>query len=207
MRIAAILLAAGASCRFGADDKLLAPIDGVALVRRTADVLAASATDPILAVVAPNNRAVARVLDGARVTLVDNARHATGMGTSIAAGIRALPADTEGALLVPADMPALSTRLVERIVAAFRTAHGERIVHAVDSAGAQRNPVLWPRRHFHRLAALDGEAGGKAILARLADEATTVRADDDHELDDIDTPEDLARWTDRRPGTGTGRRT
>ena len=205
MRVAAILLAAGASRRFGAADKLLVAIDGVALVRRSADVLARSSADPVLAVVDPDNAAIARALDGARATLVANPRHRAGLGTSIAAGIRALDSEIDGALVVPADMPALTTRLIERILAAGVERQGRAIVHAVDSTGIQRNPVLWPRRHFHRLAALDGEAGGKAILAAHADAATAVAADDDHELDDIDTPEELAAWTERHLATSRPR--
>lgn len=206
MRVAAILLAAGASRRFGAADKLLATLDGVPLVRRTADVLAAAGIDTILAVVDPANAAVARALEGTRATLVPNPRHAAGMGASIAAGVRALPAAIEGALVVPADMPALSTHLLARIRAAFGEHQGRAIVHPVDAAGIQRNPVLWPRRHFHRLAALDGEAGGKAILAAYAGEAIGVAADSEHELDDIDTPEELAAWTERHRATGRLRR-
>lgn len=204
MRVAAILLAAGASRRFGPADKLLVEIDGVPLVSRTADVLVACVLDPIIAVVAPGNWAVARALANTRTTRIVNPSHTAGLGTSIAAGMRALPPDIDGVLIVPADMPSLMPRLVRRIATAFDAAGGTHIVHAVDAGGAQRNPVLWPRRHFHRLAALDGEAGGKAILAALADETTAVYADDDHELDDIDTPEDLARWNSRHPSPASG---
>lgn len=189
----AILLAAGASRRFGAENKLLARIGGEALVERVARRLAEAGFAETVAVVAAQGSAVATVLAGLGVRVVVNPEAGRGMGASIAAGIAALGAECEGVLIAPGDMPGLSPALLQRIVAAFRDSGGERIVYAALSDGEQRNPVAWPRRFFPALAALSGTGGGKALLAANRAEAIAIPAAA-HEVADIDTADDLARW-------------
>jgi molybdenum cofactor cytidylyltransferase len=58
--------------------------------------------------------------------------------------------------------------------------------------GKRGNPVRWSRRHFAALMALDGDVGGKALLAGLPTPPTEVSAPDDGVLEDIDTPAALA---------------
>lgn len=198
MRVAAVLLAAGASRRFGDRDKLLVEISDTPLVRHVGSALAASRVSDVVAVVQPGHAPLLATLKGLPVRIAENPRHEAGLGTSIAAGISALSPDCDGALVVPGDLPGLTAGLFDQLIAAFEAADAARIVYPVTSRGAQRNPVLWPRRLFHRLAALDGEAGGKSLLTELASEATPVRVADDWQLEDIDTPADLATFLARR---------
>jgi len=196
--VAGIILAAGASRRFGGADKLLVPIDGVALVRRVANVLFASQVSPVIAVVAPDRPAIVAELEAAGSQWIENPAAAAGLGTSIAVGICAVPASTDGALIVPGDMAGLTSTFVDRLIAVFVAGQGQSVVYPVTSSGEQRNPVLWPRHLFHRLAALGGEAGGKSILADPALNRVPVAADDERQLEDIDTPQDLAAYLARR---------
>ncbi len=206
-RVSAVLLAAGASRRFGHEEKLLAAIGGEPLAARVTRVLREAGIGEIVAVVREDCGPVAAALSG-RVTRVVCAPGAVyGMGSSIAAGIAALgPAaqgnECAGALVVPGDMPGLTPALVRRLTEAFERNAAARIVYAALD-GAQRNPVLWPRRLFPELAALAGETGGKAILARHPGDAVAVAATAS-EVADIDTPDDLARWSSSfTPGRST----
>lgn len=189
--IAAVVLAAGASRRFGKANKLLAPFDGTALVARVVQTLAAAGIEDIVAVTGCDAEAIAAALTGHRVRCVHNARWEAGMGGSIAVGVAALAADVRGALLVPGDMPLLAAETVGALAGRFAAARGERIVFAADAAGAQRNPVIWPRRFFAELRALPPAAGGKELLRRHADKAIGVPVADAL-LADVDTVEDLA---------------
>jgi molybdenum cofactor cytidylyltransferase len=191
--MAAILLGAGGSRRFGAEDKLLARIGGEALVVRVARRLGEVGFAQTVAVVAAEGSTVATVLSGVGVRIVVNPDAGRGMGASIAAGVTALGADCDGVLIVPGDMPGLSADLLRRIAAAFRDHGGERIVYPALGDGEQRNPVAWPRRFFPALASLAGQGGGKALLAANRAEAISVPAAA-HEVADIDTADDLARW-------------
>jgi molybdenum cofactor cytidylyltransferase len=192
-RVGAVLLAAGASRRFGAADKLLAPLAGKPLVRWTAEAVSGSSLAPVVVVTGPDPAPFAAALAGLTgLRFVPNPDAERGMGTSIAAGIAALGAEgLDGAAVVPGDMPLLSTALIDALAAAFRAVNGGRIVYAAAADGAQRNPVLWPARHFADLARLDGAGGGKAILAAHAAEGLAVPNMPEWRLADIDTPADL----------------
>lgn len=198
MRVDAVVLAAGASRRFGGGSKLLAEVAGRPLLRRVAEAVAASRAEEILVVVPPDAGGLREALAGLPLRVVENLHHAAGMGASIASGVRALDPACEAALIVPGDLPGLTAQLIDRLIAVLEADPGRPIVYAATAAGAQRNPVLWPRRHFHRLAALAGEAGGKAILAEQTHETRAVPVADESQLADVDTPEDLAAFLGSR---------
>ena len=190
-RIAAVLLAAGASRRFGEANKLLADIGGEPLVRRVARVLVASGLAEIIAVTGGEPKSCTAALDGLPVRCVHNESWAAGMGGSIAAGIRALALKIDGAFIVPGDMPFLDAALFRQLVAEFDGSGGGKIVFAATPEGEQRNPVLWPRRYFPQLAALRGPEGAKRLLQRAGAETIRVIVEDPIEFSDVDTPADL----------------
>ena len=187
-RIAAVILAAGRSTRMGPANKLLADLNGKPLVRWVAEAALASQTRPVLAVVGHQTAEVKAALAGLDVTLVDNPDYATGLASSLKAGIRALPQTIDGALVLLGDMPRITAAHIDRLIAA--SASGRIIVPMHE--GQRGNPVLWPARYFPELLALEGDAGAKPLL--------TTHAADIHEVDlgtdaiflDIDTPDALA---------------
>jgi molybdenum cofactor cytidylyltransferase len=186
--IAAVVLAAGASQRFGDDNKLLARIDGRTLIERVVNALAIGGAADIVVVTGHDRTAVETALRGRPVRFAHNANWETGMGSSIGAGIAALDESAAGAFIVPGDVPLLSAQLVASLIGAF--ASTERIVYPATRAGEQRNPVLWPRRHFGALLALPRSTGAKALLQLVASDCLAVAADD-AVLSDVDTPADL----------------
>ena len=112
--------------------------------------------------------------------------------SSIGTGIRALGAEMSGAFVVPGDMPFLTAGLFVVLRDEFGRAGGERIVVPTTPDGAQRNPVLWPRRHFAEFARLGGPEGGKPLLRRHWDQIVKVPVVDPNVFADVDTEEDLA---------------
>ena len=191
MKLAAVLLAAGASTRFGVVNKLLAPLGGKALIRHGADVLAAAGLDEIVAVTGADSAAITQVLAGLPIEVFANPQSGGGMGSSIAAGIAALRGDPDGVFIVPGDMPGITTQLLALLSQAFHTAGSNSAVYPVRGDGVQSPPVLWPRAALGDLAQLSGPQGGKQLLARFGGVAVAV--DDERLLADIDTVADLAR--------------
>jgi molybdenum cofactor cytidylyltransferase len=189
--IAAVLLAAGASRRFGEENKLLAHIDGRTLLERIVNALAIAGIADIVVVTGHDRAAVEEALRSRPVRFVHNGRWESGMGSSIAAGVAGLDAHAVGCFIVPGDVGLLPPRLVSDLVTAFEQREHDCIVYPTTATGEQRNPVLWPRRHFGALLALPPDKGAKALLQLVASECVAVAADD-AAISDIDTPADLA---------------
>jgi molybdenum cofactor cytidylyltransferase len=196
-RIAAIVLAAGRSSRFEHGNKLSAKIDGVPLVRRVLTAVEASAVTDILLIVAPEAHEILEAAGAGRWRTVVNTQFEQGLASSIRAGVAALPETTDGALVVLADMPEISTHLIARIIDANSEYGGGVIVYPASEKGRQGHPVLWPRRLFPELALLEGDTGGKILLQKHKGMSRPVLVTGNSPFLDIDTNADLARYKAR----------
>ena len=189
-RIAGLVLAAGRSTRMGGPNKLLEEINGKPLVRIVAEQALASRASPVIVVTGHQRERVERALAGLRVTLVHNPDFADGLSTSLKAGIKAVPAEADGAIVTLGDMPQVSAKLLDRLIAAFDPEHGALVVVPTFD-GKRGNPVLWAQRFFSDLMAVEGDVGARHLIAGYAEAVTDVPVDDAAALTDIDTPEAL----------------
>ncbi|HEY0836513.1 MAG TPA: molybdopterin-binding/glycosyltransferase family 2 protein, partial [Azospirillum sp.] len=123
-RIAALVLAAGRSTRMGGPNKLLADLDGRALVARTVDAALASRARPVIVVTGHQRDEVTAALAGRPVQFVHNPDFAEGLSTSLRAGLAAVPADADGALVCLGDMPEVSGVVIDRLIAAYNPVEG-----------------------------------------------------------------------------------
>ncbi len=197
LRIAAIILAAGQSQRFGGDDKRLAVIDGEPLLRRVVLRVAKSVVGDVFVVMGPDDDETSdavRALSGLSIIRITNRKARDGMGSSIAAGVTAVGPEIDGVLVVPADMPDVSPELIDKLIKKFEAGAGEGVVVPTDDSGRQRNPVLWSRSLFPTLMKLDGPAGGKAIIRAHGALVQTVTWADERAFHDIDTREELSGY-------------
>jgi molybdenum cofactor cytidylyltransferase len=189
-QVAAIVLAAGRSTRMGGPNKLLAEISGKPLVRIAAEQALASRARPVIVVSGHERSRVEAALAGLPVRLVHNPDYADGLSTSLKAGLAAVPADVDGAIVCLGDMPQVSSALIDRLVCAFDPEFGALVV--VPTIGGKRgNPVVWSRRFFADLARLEGDVGARHLIASYAEVVAEVPVEDAAALTDVDTPEAL----------------
>jgi molybdenum cofactor cytidylyltransferase len=177
VRIAGILLAAGRSTRFGADDKLAAQLDGRPLLHHAADAMHAAPVAWRLLVRSEG----ADGLDGFETVRV---AQGTEMSRSLATGIdaaRTIGADA--ALITLADMPFVTP---DHLAALIEACTGRDALFASDANGRRSPPALFGADWFEALIAATGDAGGRHLLAR----AIAISTPPDM-LRDIDTPSDL----------------
>jgi molybdenum cofactor cytidylyltransferase len=202
-RIGAVLLAAGRSRRMGGPNKMLADIPGsspgtgVPMVAHVARRLLASRARPIIAVLGNQAEAVEDALGKLPVERVRNPEFADGLSTSLKRGIAALPRDLDGALICLGDMPLISGRHLDRLIAAFNPLEGRAII-VPTRRGKRGNPVLWAKRFFSEMAELAGDVGAKHLIGEHAELVAEIEMDDDAILVDIDTPEALDALRERR---------
>jgi molybdenum cofactor cytidylyltransferase len=187
LEVGAVLLAAGASTRYGAENKLAAEIGGRPLVRIVAATLVAAGLLEIIVVTGAGAAEVERALAGLAVRFAQS-----GMGSSIAAGVSALNPNTAGAFVVPGDMPLLTVSLLRGLTEEFERSGGAKIIYPATPQGEQRNPVLWPRQYFPQLAGLSGNGRGKDLLRKFSNLCVPIETSDEIALKDVDTVEDLA---------------
>ncbi len=211
-RIGALLLAAGQSRRMGGPNKLLAEIPGsspgtgVPMVARVAQRLLASRARPIVAVLGNRADEVDTALGRLPVERVRNPDFADGLSTSLRRGLAALPDELDGAVVCLGDMPLISGRHLDRLIAAFNPLEGRAIV-VPTRHGKRGNPVLWARRFFPEMARISGDVGARHLIGEHAELVAEVEMDDDAILVDIDTPEALAALRARgKPSGATAER-
>lgn len=194
-----VLLAAGMSRRFAAGNKLLADVGGRAMVRTVADRLKEAFPGVrLIAVTGHQASAVRAALTEAADDFVHNADYASGIASSVAAGVRAVT-EGRGAMIVQGDMPALSAGLLGQLAQAFAENGGRAIVFPQTPDGRQRTPVTWPADLLPELSQLTGDTGAKPLFARHQDRLHPVPVADEAELADLDTVEVLDAWNRLNP--------
>jgi len=199
--VACIVLAAGRSTRMGGANKLLADIGGRPMVRRVVEAALASRARPVLVVTGHQAASVKAALAGLEVAIVDNPDYAVGLSSSLKAGIGAVPAGCDGALVLLGDMPQIEGAHLDRLMAAFAAEQGAAIV-VPTREGRRGNPVLWARAYFAEMLQLGGDAGAKRLMAAHAGEVREVDLGTDAIFADVDTPEALAQVRGGRTAPG-----
>jgi molybdenum cofactor cytidylyltransferase len=191
-KVAAVVLAAGQSRRMGGPNKLLETVGRTPLVRRVVEQVLASKAEPVVVVTGHQREKVEQALSGLSVRFAHNPDYAEGLSTSVKTGIAALPPEADAALVILGDMPQIDAGLLDRLAGAFDPARGALIV-VPTSAGKRGNPVLWARRFFPELSALQGDVGARHLIGTYADAVAEVPVDDHAAFFDVDTPDALAK--------------
>jgi molybdenum cofactor cytidylyltransferase len=184
--IVGILLAAGASRRFGGDKLMHRLPDGVPMAVAAAMKLRA-ACRRVIAVVRPGHASLASLLAEAGCEIVPCPQAELGMGESLAAGVRATP-DAAGWLLALADMPFITASSHQAVLSRLQAGAS---LAAPQYAGRRGHPVGFAREWYPQLTALTGDQGAKGILESHRQKLILCPVDDPGVIRDIDRPENL----------------
>ena len=165
--LCAVVLAAGASRRYGSP-KQLARYRGEALVARSVRLAYEAGAGTVCVVLGYRSEAIRRVLQQGRVPVGDtntvrNPRWRDGMGRSLACGVRTLDPRARAVLVCLADQPLLEAADLAVLVRAWRGS--PQCIVASCYAGKPGVPAIFPRSHFAALKALSGDRGARVLLA------------------------------------------
>jgi len=188
-RVAGVLLAAGTSSRMGRN-KLFLRLGGTSVLRRAVATAREAGLDPVLVVLGHESDRALAELEGLSCTPVLNQEYASGMNTSVRAGISAVPADATGAVLMLADMPFVTAGMLRSLVDRYRAGEQPLVVSTYGEVLAP--PILYGRPLFGELRALDGDGCGKRVVKAHRAEAIEVEWPPSA-LTDLDVPDDLER--------------
>ena len=190
MSLAILLLAAGSASRMRGGDKLMEQVMGRPLIAVMAS-RALQVTNLVLVALPGPDHCRTRALSGLAVTPVAVLDASEGMGASIRTGVAALPQQTEAVMILPADMPDLTTADLRQMATLWQ-AHPDALHRETASDGTPGHPVIFPARLFPALRRLSGDTGARAVLKGESILPTALPAR--HALTDLDTPEDWAKW-------------
>ena len=182
MRIAAVVLAAGAARRFGSDKRLYM-LDGTPMLARTLAVYRTVFAD-VGVVVRPGEPTVAKLVRaaGCRVVEAADARH--GQSRSLSAGVRAME-DFDALVVGLADMPFVQAATLRSLVATI-SAHPEHIARPRHD-GRPGNPIGFPASYFGALTSITGDIGAREVVA-ASDQVILFDTEDAGVLRDVDYP-------------------
>jgi xanthine/CO dehydrogenase XdhC/CoxF family maturation factor/CTP:molybdopterin cytidylyltransferase MocA len=186
-KTAVILLAAGASSRFEAGDKLLAELGGAPVLQRSSKLQSLS-DGSNLAVIGPEQPARAELLRKGGWTVFENPNAKTGQASSLKTGLKHVPRDADQILILLADMPLVPDAHINALIAAMQPG-----IEAVmtESDGTLMPPAIFSKAQIADLMAVEGDMGAKGVFKTLRN-TRTVQLDPTKAMD-IDAVADLER--------------
>ena len=191
--ITGIILAAGLSRRMGTD-KLLLPVDGIALVERVMQAADASLLDDI--VVVYQNPVVRKLAERYRIRQVYNPDAVLGQSASIKAGVLAALPEAQAYMFLPGDQPRLDSATINLLIAAWQDRKDHIIIPVY--GGRRGSPVVFSARFREHLLALESDTGGRAVIEQAPEMVCCVDMPDADAGIDIDTPEEYEYCTHER---------
>lgn len=198
-RVAGIVLAAGSSTRMGRN-KLLLDVGGETLVRRAVRLAGEAGLDPVILVTGHARRTVEREVRNLDCTLAFNPDHETGIQTSVACGIAAVPEACAATIVMLSDMPFVTARMVRTLVERHAETDAPLVVSRYGDVNAP--PILYGRGLFGEISRM--RAGcGREVVRRHHERAVPVDWPADR-LRDLDRPDEYEAA--RREFAGVGSR-
>lgn len=186
--VGAVLLAAGRSSRFGAENKLLATVDGEPVVRNAAQSLLRPSLAERVAVVGHEATSVRDALP-VGFSIRYNEEYRDGQHTSVQEGVKAAREGAwDAAIFVLGDMPFVAPATIESLREHFEDDRGSIVAPTYD--GDWGNPVLFGATHYDVLADSPRDEGGRQLVETHPD-TVRIAVDDPGIHRDIDYPGDL----------------
>jgi molybdenum cofactor cytidylyltransferase len=190
--VVGVILAAGTSSRMG-KNKLFLELGGATVLRRAVRTAQAAGLDPVLVVLGHESERARSELAGLSCTGVVNPDYQSGIDTSLSAGIAAVPATAEAAVVMLADMPLVTAEMVRELVEHWRGSGAPLAISLYGEVVAP--PILYARALFPELRAVEG----KSVVNRHRNDAV-ILARPAAALEDLDVPDDVERiraWMER----------
>jgi molybdenum cofactor cytidylyltransferase len=188
---AGLLLAAGRSSRLGSPKQLL-PFGRSTLLGHVLLQTLNSDLDRVILILGHQARRIKASLGSEtrhpKLEIVENTHYALGVSSSIAAGLHAVEAEFEQVMIMLADMPRVTTRLINHLL--HRTAHTHAPLCAVKLPHGRSHPVIIGRQFYDELHRLQGDVGARHLFLNHPGVVRLIEPVDPYDGADIDTMAD-----------------
>lgn len=194
--VGAVLLAAGAGSRLGGRPKSLLELGGVPLIRRQLIALSGAGVDEVVVVLGHHAEAIEAAVRDFPVTLARNPAPDDGQASSVRIGLQALTGKLDAVVVALADQPMINAQDITALIGAFKK-RGEASMVVPRVAGEPGNPVIFEAELRDQWLAGDANAACRRWREANPERVCWLDTDNQRYRVDIDTPEDLARFTER----------
>ena len=192
-----IVLAAGSSLRMGQPKQLLS-LEGRPLLEHVVAVACASQLDEVVVILGADHQLITQRVRWGRARTLVNPDHASGMSTSLRAGLAALGPDVERAMVIMGDQLGVSPQLLDRLLELH--AVSRRPAAAVSVGGVVQPPLVIRRDLWGEVMGVSGDVGARGLIrTRPKLVASLVLGTDVEHPVDIDTPEDWRHYRSSIP--------
>jgi len=194
-KVAGLVLAAGASTRMGQPKQLLSD-RGKILLEQVLDEVLNSNLDRVVLVLGHRAEEIRKALEKRvrlpKLSVVENRRYRDGMSSSMIAGLRVVEDAYDHVMVILADMPHVSSALINVFLARYR-ASGLPL-GAVTVRGKRSHPVIFSRRLYPELLALRGDVGARALFEKYSHRVCFIEPESPYNDRDIDTVDDYLEY-------------
>ena len=191
---AGIILAAGASVRFG-QPKQLIKLKGKYLVERVLDSALKSRLDLVVLVLGHEYQSILQGL-GAKIhhpqlEVVINHKYDGGQSSSLKAGLESAQKAFSSVMYLLADQPLINSNTIDFLLDQFHGSGKEICVPVFE--GQRGNPTIFKRSIYEEIMMIDGDIGARDIIAKNTERVLYAEIKDPLCFFDIDSPDDLEK--------------
>ena len=193
--LTAIVLAAGMSRRMEGENKLLLPFNDKTMLETTLDQILASGAGEVVVVLGHEGERVQEVLKNRPIKTVFNLDFASGMTSSIQAGIRAESPETQGFMICLSDMPLIDSAIYRQLADVFfeKIKTAQQVIVQPVFENTPGNPVIFSAVFKNEILALEHPEGCKPVVQANRESVVRVPVSSDSILRDADTLEDFEK--------------
>jgi molybdenum cofactor cytidylyltransferase len=200
--VAGILLLAGLSSRLGFPKALLT-FGNQPLIRHVLRQALDSELEQVILVLGHKKpeilKRIGALKQHPKLNIIVNPDYMEGMSTSLRTGLTQVNPGSSGALFLLGDQPLLTSRVINKLIRAFRKDPTAIIVP--DYGKGPGNPVLFPASFYTQLRRLSGDRGGRELIKKHADQVRFIPIRPRRIGWDVDTWEDyekVKKWFQQR---------
>lgn len=193
--VGAVLLAAGSGSRIGGRPKCLLELGGVPLIRRQLIALSGAGVDEVVVVLGHYAEQIEPMVQTFPVTVVRNPNPDEGQVSSQRLGLAALTGKLDAVVVALADQPLINAQDITDLIGAYKKRPEGASVVFPQVGGERGNPVMFSQEVREQILAGGANVGCRQWQAANAQAVAPFVTDNRRYRVDIDTLEDLERFT------------
>lgn len=193
--IGAVILAAGIGSRAGRN-KLMIEVDKEPLFMKAVNAALRSEASPIFVITGYHDEEMQAILENVDVNVLYNPAYRSGVKTSIALGLKSMPGFCEGAVIIPADMPNLTSTEINKLITSFHKGEAKQLC-LFSHQGVKANPVIWSKALYQVADIVPENAAFRQVFVEHSDYTNVVELKNKNKLLDVTFPSDIETIADK----------